>query len=135
MTLTTLVTGNSAAAREVAIVAALSASTSVPPLSIAFILEGLPDGSATLENFVNISAGSATLNGLAGASSIVRIAPGCMCCTGNLTMRVTLNRTLQRHPSRLFISLATSEHLISIRSFLTQTPYDAWLSLTDDLRA
>jgi hypothetical protein len=50
-------------------------------------------------------------------------------------MRVTLNRILRRHPTRLYIGLATSEHLESIRSSLTQPPYDGLLHLTPDLHA
>ncbi|MDB5764622.1 MAG: GTPase [Herminiimonas sp.] len=117
MTVTTLVTGARASAREAAIAAAID-----PECATALILEGLPDGSASLDSFTALSKMQA-----------VRIAPGCMCCTGNLTMRVTLNRILRRPPARLYISLATSAHLEQIRRFLTQPPYDALLKLTPDL--
>lgn len=121
MTPTTLVVGGSAASRERAIAAAI-ASFSDPDLSAVALLEGLPDA----------SGGSAAL--LAGDRlQIVRIAPGCPCCIGNLTLRVTLNRILRRPPAQLYIGLASTLHLAQIRQFLSQPPYDAWLQLNQDL--
>jgi len=114
----TLVTGASAALREAAIAGVLDGR-----LRTALILEGLPDGSSPF--------GAPLPAGL----SIVRIAPGCICCSGNLTMKVTLNRILRQHPERLYISLANSNHLPQIRQFLQQEPYDAWLGLTQELIA
>jgi G3E family GTPase len=64
---------------------------------------------------------------------IERIAPGCLCCTGNLVLRVTLNRLLRRRPERLFIGPATTEHLDQLRSWLQLPPYDQLLELTPDL--
>jgi G3E family GTPase len=118
MTLTTLVTGLSASAREAAIAAVLDQRCST-----ALILEGLPDGREQLDRFGNT-----------GHIQIMRIAPGCVCCTGNLTLRVTLNRILRHPPARLYMSLATAAHIDEVRRFLTQAPYDALLELTDDLR-
>lgn len=119
MTLTTLVTGRTAAVREAAIANLLE-----PGVDTALILEGLPDGRTPL-------AAHAGVSGL----HIARIAPGCLCCTGNLTMRVTLNRILRHPPVRLYIALATSEHLERIREFLTRAPYDKFLQVTKDLHA
>jgi G3E family GTPase len=65
---------------------------------------------------------------------MARIAPGCLCCTGNLVLRVTLNRLLRQRPKRLFIGIARSEHLDQLRSWLQSKPYDQLLRLTDDLR-
>lgn len=116
MTLATLVVGATAQQREAAIADALDSAQTT-----ALILEGLPDARSPL----------AAIDGL----QIARIAPGCVCCSGNLTMRVTLNRLLRQRPQRLFISLATSAHLEAIRRFLTDTPYNDWLQLTQDLLA
>lgn len=116
MTLTTLVTGATAQAREAAIAARLDAA-----VDTALILEGLPAGNPILAEAVGLR--------------IFRIAPGCLCCTGNLTMRVTLNRLLRQPPERLFISLATPDHLDRLRGFLAAAPYDALLELTQDLHA
>ena len=45
------------------------------------------------------------------ALQLLRIAPGCLCCSGNLVLRVTLNRLLRHPPARLFISLADATHI------------------------
>jgi hypothetical protein len=119
VTLATLVCGARASLREAAIAEAIDTSH-----SSALILEGLPDGTTSLD-------GISDLNNV----HIARIAPGCPCCTGNLTMRVTLNRILRRRPARLFISLATATHLEQIRHFLQQPPYDKLLMLTNDIHA
>jgi G3E family GTPase len=113
----TLVTGASAALREAAIAASL-ASTGQGGVA-AVILEGLPDPRSTLtsSNFLDVH----------------RIAPGCVCCTGNLVLRVTLNRVLRSRPERLYIGLASTEHLDQLRSWLQQPPYDQLLELTPDL--
>ncbi|MES2935440.1 MAG: GTPase [Pseudomonadota bacterium] len=116
MTLTTLVTGSRGAAREAAIVAVLATQID---LSTALILEGLPDGQPALTS-------SPTL-------FIARIVPGCPCCIGNLTLRVTLNRILRHPPARLYISLAPNAHLGKLRDFLTQAPYDKLLVLCADI--
>jgi hypothetical protein len=64
---------------------------------------------------------------------IARIAPGCPCCTGNLTMRVTLNRLLRHSPAQLYISLASASHLDQVRAFLSMQSYRPLLQLTADL--
>jgi hypothetical protein len=115
-TLTTLVTGKHAAAREAAIAGLIE-----PGISTALLLEGLPDGTDRFSGHQ-----PETL-------SITRIAPGCFCCTGNLTMVVTLNRLLQQRPERLYISVATNTHLAGIEQLLSAPPYDAWLAMTDTL--
>ena len=127
---TTLVTGPTAGAREQSIAAQLAlypphaadpGGTPGAPASVAVLLEGLPDGTGTLSPSPSIL--------------IERIAPGCLCCTGNLVLRVTLNRLLRRRPERLYIGLATTEHLDQLRSWLQQSPYDQLLELTPDLHS
>lgn len=115
---TTLVTGQSAAIREAAIVAALD-----PAVPTAVIAEGLPDAAGSLDEAATSHVDL----------SIVRIAAGCPCCSGNLVMRVTLNRVLRQSPERLYISLANDSHLAQIRNFLLQEPYRDRLSLTKEL--
>ncbi len=116
---TTLVVGRSASAREQAIAARMDERCNT-----ALILEGMPDGINHFAPFTN----DANIR-------IKRIAPGCICCTGNLTMRVTLDRLLRHPPEQLYISLATTQHIDSVRQFLTRPPYDALLALTEDLPA
>lgn len=136
---TSLVTGSTAAAREGAIAALLavpfdadsassasSASVSgpaspasrLPAPAIPFdavILEGLGVAATPLESHPGLQ--------------VMRIAPGCLCCDGNLVLRVTLNRLLRQRPRRLFIGLASSEHLDQLRSWLAAPPYDQLLAL------
>ena len=117
MTAVTLVTGSSYAAREAAIAAALR-----PGVSAFAILEGLPDGKP-----------DSPLQQALPPQQIVRIAPGCPCCTGSLTMRVTLNRVLRQAPQHLFIGLADTSHLEQFRDFLRTDSYSRLLTLTEDL--
>ncbi|MCS0582475.1 GTPase [Massilia pinisoli] len=119
-TVLTLVTGASARAREAAIAASLSDLHQEGTQAI--ILEGLASGTSPLDD-------------LPAGQSVARIAPGCLCCTGNLVLRVTLNRLLRRRPSRIFIGVADSEHLDQLRSWLHSEPYDQLLRLTSDLNA
>lgn len=128
----TLVTGACAAVRETGIAAALKAAASAPasaPLAgtVALILEGLPSGqtehAAILDPHHNLLL-----------AQTARIAPGCLCCIGNLTLKVTLNRILRHPPQRLYISLASATHIAELRAFLSSPPYDRLLRLTDDLQ-
>ena len=120
-TLTTLVTGASASAREEAVARAL-----IPGFVSAIILEGLPSASSALDG-----CGQEDTNGT--GPRLVRIAPGCLCCIGNLVMRVTLNRVLRDRPAQLLISLAKSTHVEQLRRWLSQAPYDQLLTLQADI--
>jgi hypothetical protein len=118
---TTVVTGSSAAIREQAIHEQLMLSNLHQyGAKTAVILEGLASGTSPLDN-------------LPAHILFARIAPGCLCCDGNLVLRVTLNRLLRQRPERLFIGLARSEHLDQLRSWLQAEPYDQLLWLTSDL--
>jgi hypothetical protein len=125
----TLVTGASAREREQAIAEVLSklhqhGANFISTASYAVVLEGLAPGSSPLD-------------ALGNALHLARIAPGCLCCTGNLVLRVTLNRMLRarQRPERIFIGIARSEHLDQLRSWLQSEPYDQLLTLTPDLEA
>lgn len=117
MTEISLVSGKGAVSRETSIFNRID-----PTLRTAIILEGLPDGSSKLDTLASSSH-----------LQIARIAPGCLCCSGNMIMRVTLNRLLRSKPEQLYISLANSEHIEQIRRFLTQAPYDGLLTLGEDM--
>jgi hypothetical protein len=112
----TLVMGASPAAREQAIHAALPAGGDT-----AVILEGLADASSPLAPDSHLS--------------VSRIAGACMCCAGNLVLRVTLNRLLRRHPDHIYIGVASSDHLDQLRSWLASSPYDQLLELAPDVHA
>ena len=118
---TTLVTGPGATAREAAIASVLQRDAA-GALPTAVILEGLASGNSPLD----VPSSHVQL---------ARIAPGCLCCTGNLVLRVTLNRMLRQRPERLFIGVARGEHLDQLRSWLQSEPYDQLLTLTPDLQA
>lgn len=120
-TAVTLVTGSTAAAREAAIASHLHQLPLSDGASCAVLLEGLPDGQA----------------GIIPSETLVlqRIAPSCLCCTGNLVLRVSLNRMLRGRPERLYIGVATTDHLDQLRSWLRGQPYDQLLELTPDLDA
>lgn len=113
----TLVTGASPAAREQAIHAALASSAG----TAAVILEGLADASSPLAPDSHLS--------------VSRIAGACLCCAGNLVLRVTLNRLLRHHPERIYIGMAHGDHLGQLRSWLASPPYDQLLELAPDVHA
>lgn len=110
----TLVVGARIDARETAIADRLR--TGMPT---AVILEGLPDGSDVLSFEPPLDA-----------VWIARIAPGCLCCIGNLTLRVTLNRMLRKRPHHIYISVADRAHLAALQACLSAAPYDDLLQLT-----
>jgi hypothetical protein len=123
------VTGNTAGAREAAIAAALQ-----PGLATVIILEGLSDGSAALAFDAAGQPGASQLTSVP-TPQVLRIAPGCLHCSGNLVLRVTLNRVLRHPPARLYIGLATAAHLELLRSWLSEAPYGELLSLQPDIAA
>ncbi|MDX8125353.1 GTPase [Janthinobacterium sp. GMG2] len=119
----TLVSGGCAAEREAAIAQALQ-----PGHATAVILEGLADGNAILADLAEEISPSSSF-----PLQLLRIAPGCLCCSGNLVLRVTLNRLLRHPPARLFISLADASHIEQLRTWLTASPYDVLLAPEADL--
>ncbi|KAB8060568.1 GTPase [Janthinobacterium sp. FT14W] len=119
----TLVSGGSAAGREAAIARALP-----PDQPAAVILEGLADGNGILADLAEQVSPSPSF-----PLQLLRIAPGCLCCSGNLVLRVTLNRLLRHPPALLFISLADASHIEQLRTWLTASPYDALLALQADV--
>ena len=122
---TWLVTGPGPGAREAAIAARLGdASPTV------IILEGLSDGGSALA--FEPADGSSDV---APDPKVLRIAPGCLHCSGNLVLRVTLNRVLRHPPARLYIGLATAEHLELLRAWLSEPPYGDLLDLQSDIAA
>jgi len=132
---TILVTGASAAAREQAIAALLAISpTSAPGAPGA--AEGMSAPAQDLSAVILEGLGVAATPLESGPGlQVVRIAPGCLCCDGNLVLRVTLNRLLRQRPRRLFIGLASSEHLDQLRSWLAAPPYDQLLALSPTVQA
>lgn len=112
---TTLVLGSNNASRELAIEKRLE-----PNIRTAVLLEGIP-GVTALQSGEDLD--------------IVRMVAGCPCCDGNLTLRVMLNRMLRKRPARLYIGVATADHVEQLRAFLGTPPYDTLLTLTQDIQA
>ena len=128
---TTLVHGGNAGVREAAIAALLR-----PGAADAVILEGLADGSGALAELGRASpAPPSPSSSPSSFPHIVRIAPGCLCCSGNLVLRVTLNRVLRLAPAQLYISLADASHLEQLRQWLSDAPYGELLALQPDIAA
>jgi hypothetical protein len=129
---TWLVTGERAGRREAAIAARLAHDDGAGGLELptVIILEGLSDGGSALA--FDPADGPV---GVAPVPKVLRIAPGCLHCSGNLVLRVTLNRVLRHPPARLYISLATAEHLELLRAWLSEPPYGDLLDLQSDIAA
>ena len=126
MTLVTLVHGGSGSGREAAIAAqasfhAADRAGSSTRIGVA-ILEGLAGGSGALQ----VLEASAVMK-------VIRVAPGCPCCTGNLTMRTTLNRVLREKPASLFLAIADARHKDKVRAFLQEPQYREHLALGPEL--
>ncbi len=117
MTRLSLVFGGNHAARERAI--AVAAANSVRSSAI---IEGIPSGEAALDE-VPANADF----------ELFRVAAGCPCCHGNLTMRVTLNRALRRRPERLYLSLSNAAHKAEVLSFLQEPQYQSLLDIGPEI--
>lgn len=114
---TILVVGSTAAQREEKIANTLAAC---PDLKSAVLIEGLPDGKSALQSLEK--------------TVVVRIAPGCICCSNNMIMRVHLNRLIQQKPDQLLISLSNNTHLQAIKTFLVAPDYKKVLELSIDIQ-
>ena len=50
---------------------------------------------------------------------LARLAPGCVCCVGQVPLRVTLTRTVRaERPDEVLLLLANAEHLPRLRALL-----------------
>ena len=50
---------------------------------------------------------------------LARLAPGCVCCVGQVPLRVTLTRTVRAHrPDDILLLLASAQHLARVRALL-----------------
>jgi hypothetical protein len=75
----------------------------------AVLIEGLSSGQPLLESLEPII--------------VMRIAPGCLCCSNQLIMRTYLHRMIQQRPDHLYLSLANHEHLDQIQLALQSESY------------
>jgi hypothetical protein len=51
--------------------------------------------------------------------ALARLTPGCVCCVGQVPLRVTLSRTVRAHrPDDILLLLASDGHLPRVRALL-----------------
>lgn len=126
---TTLFAGGLSAIREQALFDKVQSVLNQPNAQasqISIIAEGLPSGSSPLDELSTHPQ-----------LHIVRLAPACLCCAGNLVLKVHLNRVIVRAKRNsavpfLFISLVDAQHLAQLQSQLSQAPLDQHLRLISD---
>jgi len=94
-----------------------------PDERLAVVLEGFPaDGVAECAS--------------ASGRTVIVLAPGCPCCIGQLTMRVTLARVLRlQAPRRLVIGIADARHEKNLAALLGGPPWHALLELQTNVTA
>lgn len=111
-----LIHGASYTQREAAIAASLACLPDNDKNIV--ILEGLPDGQDILHptDLLHIS----------------RIAPGCFCCIGNLSLRVTLNRALRQKPANIYLGIASDAHLDKLLLTLQDPTYANLLEINSN---
>ena len=64
---------------------------------------------------VIVEGGPGTLSAPPGVE-LVQLAPGCVCCVGQLPLRVTVARLLrQSRPARLWIEVSAAQHVAELR--------------------
>lgn len=64
---------------------------------------------------VIVEGGPGTLSAPAGVE-LVQLAPGCVCCVGQLPLRVTVARLLRlSRPARLWIEVSAAGHVAELR--------------------
>ncbi len=102
----TLVVGASGRQREQAIAEQIAQRRGG---SSAVLIEGLSSGHALLEALPSVT--------------VLRIAPGCLCCSNQLIMRTYLHRMMQQRPDHLYLSLANHEHLDQLQTSLQSDHY------------
>ncbi len=117
MTRVSLVFGGGNAQRERAIASAVEAG-----VTSAAIVEGLASGDDVLAQLADRTP-----------LQVFRVAAGCPCCNGNLTIRVTLNRALRQRPQRLYLSLSDATHKDKVLNFLQEPQYRDLLHIGADI--
>jgi hypothetical protein len=61
------------------------------------------------------------------------LAPGCVCCVGQVPLRVMLTRTVRMHrPDDLLLLLATADHLPRVRALLADGSLGARFDVRPD---
>lgn len=67
-----------------------------------------------------------------GGITLVQLAAGCVCCVGQLPLRVTVARLLRQvRPARLWIEIADGAHLPEVRRQLAGPGFHGAITLMD----
>ena len=63
---------------------------------------------------------------------IEQVAAGCVCCVGQIALRVTLTRVLRKHrPTQLLLLLASGEHIDRVRLMLQEDQFATVLQFSE----
>jgi hypothetical protein len=93
------------------------------PLALAHVADG--------PQAVIIEGGPGTFVA-SGGITLVQLAAGCVCCVGQLPLRVTVARLLRQvRPARLWIEMADGAHLPEVRRQLTGPGFHGAIALMD----
>jgi len=63
------------------------------------------------------------------AVTVVRLAAGCVCCVGQLPLRVTLTRAVRQRPDAILLLLADDQHQSQVRQMLQTNEWSGALYL------
>ena len=63
------------------------------------------------------------------AVTVVRLAAGCVCCVGQLPLRVTLTRAVRQRPDAILLLLASHQHQSQVRQLLQTNAWSGALHL------
>jgi G3E family GTPase len=67
-----------------------------------------------------------------GGITLVQLAAGCVCCVGQLPLRVTVARLLRQvRPARLWIEISDGAHLAEVRRQLSGPGFHGAIALMD----
>lgn len=65
--------------------------------------------------------------------ALARLAPGCVCCIGEVPLRTALTRIVRAHrPHALLLLIAADEHLERVRRLLRAVPLGGPIRLLED---
>jgi G3E family GTPase len=93
------------------------------PLALAHVAEG--------PQAVIVEGGPGTFVASRGIT-LVQLAAGCVCCVGQLPLRVTVARLLRQvRPARLWIEMADGAHLPAVRRQLAGPGFHGAIALMD----
>lgn len=68
--------------------------------------------------------------------AVARLAPGCVCCVGEVPLRATLTRVVRmQRPDHLLVLIAADEHLDRVCRLLSSVPLGRPVEVHDETRS